>query len=292
MCRGFIPSRDSAVTMPRFDSHSRKSVWRLFLFDKSVMRSVTWKRLTDQYERSLSCWGLPDCSRVGSAPTSTRSLKATLYLADRSICHALALCVLSFSATESVCTTLSVYTGPSTLNNQHAVHCAAALHRFMWHNDKLCRRAADEGSWAQRGPDCVKVHRLHVCLCLFSLLHYRTVRLCCVSVLSRRGKVTGRGHMSINRQLLDSCWRDKRRLDDCCRLRRVEKTLQTQKSENCQRMKHETCSKSHACVLITSWFECINAQSVFTLRTMQKCSLLFSYWKRSTRWVRNVLWWC
>lgn len=92
----------------------------------------------------------------------------------------------------------------------------------MWHNDELCRRAADEGSWALRGPDCVKVHRLHVCLCLFCLSHYRTVQLCCVSALSQRGKVTGRGHMSINTQLLDSCWRDKRRLDDCCRLRQVE----------------------------------------------------------------------
>lgn len=144
----------------------------------------------------------------------------------------------------------------------------------MWHNDKLCRRAADEGSWAQWGPDCVKVHRLHVCLCLFSLLHYRTVRLCCVSVLSQRGKVTGWGHMSINRQLLDSCWRDKRRLDDCCRLRRVENVANSKVWELSEDEIWDVLQISYLCTdyFVTS-FECINTQSVFTLTTMQKCSL-------------------
>lgn len=48
---------------------------------------------------------------------------------------------------------------------------------------------------------------------------------------------------------------------------------ETQRSENCQRVKYETRSKSHTCVLITSLFECVNAQSVFTPTPKLKCCL-------------------
>lgn len=111
----------------------------------------------------------------------------------------------------------------------------------MWRNDELCRWATDEGSWAQRGPDGVKVHRLHV----FSACFPCYIIALCDSAVSLCYHSEGRSQEEVTWASIDNSLI----LADVTKgvlttaaVRDEWKTLQTQKSENCQRIKYEMCS--------------------------------------------------
>ena len=66
-------------------------------------------------------------------------------------------------------------------------------------NVKLCRR-----KFHQHSPEWAKVHTDHTHLCFFFPLHYLTLWLCFVSVLSQRGKVKERRHVTVSNKTAES----------------------------------------------------------------------------------------
>ena len=83
-----------------------------------------------------------------------------------------------------------------------AVHSSPLQPLFTWimwaQRQKLCRR-----KFRQHSPEWAKVHRAHTHLCFFFPLHYLTLWLCFVSVLSQRGEVKERRHVTVSKKTVN-----------------------------------------------------------------------------------------